>query len=118
MPSVTLGAAIIGKEAAAREAKNTNNGMGGGAIVLGPAFDLKPAEDPDDPPETFTLLQAEQLLEKDPNAWVRVLRAESARATMRVGIAKAVVKFTTDQELDEPMSDEVLAAVKKVAKIP
>jgi len=107
-PSVTLGAKIIGEEAAKREARNMNNGMGGGSIVLGPAFDLKPAEEPEDPPETFTLLQAEQLLEKDPAAWVRVLKAEGARATVRKSIAKAVLKATEGQ-VDE--DDEALLPV-------
>ncbi len=76
-----------------------NNGNGGGSIVLGPAFDLKPAEEPE-AVESFTLLQAEQLLAKEPAAWVRVLKAEGARATVRKSIAKAVLKATEGQ-LDE-----------------
>ena len=108
-PSVVLGKGILGEKDAAREARAINNGQGGGAIQLGPGI-LKPdaiEEEPEEPAESFTLLQAEELLEKDPANWVRVLKAEGARATVRKSIAKAVIKATDGKTIVDEEEDEI-----------
>lgn len=121
--SVTLGPGVIGKEASEREARQQNNGVGGGAIVLGPGIMKDQAVavvDPEPEPEAFTLLEAETLLAEDPNQYTRVLAAEMdkrVRPSMRKSIAKAVLKATEGQTLAEPMRATVHTALRQIAGI-
>ena len=121
--SVTLGPGVIGKEASEREARQQNNGVGGGAIVLGPGIMKDQAvavADAAPEPEAFTLLEAEMLMAEDPNQYTRVLAAEMdkrVRPNVRKSIAKAILKLTEGQALVEPMSATVHTALRQIAGI-